>query len=35
LYGHKGHVPENTSAREYFYEKRKNQDSAEIVSAGE
>lgn len=35
LYGHKGKVPENTSAGEYFYEKRKYADKAEIVFAGE
>ena len=35
LYGHKGRVPENTSAGEYFYEKKKNQNRAEIVFAGD
>ena len=35
LYGHKGRVPENTSAGEYFYENKKNQNRAEIVFAGE
>jgi len=35
LYGHRGRVPENTSAGEYFYENKKNQNRAEIVFAGE
>lgn len=35
LYGHKGRVPEYTSAGEYFYEKKKNQNRAETVFAGE
>jgi Zn-dependent peptidase ImmA (M78 family) len=35
LYGHKGRVPENTSAGEYFYENKKNQNRAEIVFAGD
>lgn len=35
LYGHKGRVPEYTSAGEYFYEKKKNPGKAEIVFAGE
>jgi len=35
LYGHKGRVPENTSAGEYFYEHKKNQKRAEVVFAGE
>jgi hypothetical protein len=35
LYGHKGRVPENISAGEYFYENKKNQTRAEVVFAGE
>lgn len=33
LYGHKGRVPEKTSAGEYFYENTKNQTRAEVVFA--
>lgn len=35
LHGHKGQVPENTSAGEYFYENKKNQTRAEVVFAGD
>jgi Zn-dependent peptidase ImmA (M78 family) len=35
LYGHKGQVPENTSAGEYFYQKIKNSNKAETVFASD